>query len=237
VLAIAVSGSTVYLGGEFTTINNSSTVRNRAAAVDTTTGTATSWNPNANNTVHAIAVSGSTVYLGGDFTTINGSTTRNRAAAIGTDGVVSAQWSSACAPTVTPPDVPPSAPSAVSLVAAPALPAKPTGIRWSRDARTITGRLTAAADTTYTITATSNMARGLQTRATRTARGTCTISTNQKTTKRTATCTIRLKKAGTWLIKITPSKNGINGTPATKTIKISTPKPAGTAGPAQPVTG
>jgi hypothetical protein len=127
--------------------------------------------------------------------------------------------------------------SAVAVVAAPALPAKPTGIRWSRDNRKITGRLTAAADTTYTITATSNTARRFQTRATRTARGTCTISTNQKTTKRTATCTIRLRKAGTWLVKITPTQYGITGTPATKTIKILTPKPAGTAGPAQPVTG
>jgi hypothetical protein len=237
VRAIVVSGSTVYLGGNFTTINNSSTMPKYAAGVDTTTGTATSWNPNANSTVYAIAVSGSTVYLGGDFTTINGSTTRNRAAAIGTDGVVSAQWSSACAPTVTPPDVPPSAPSAVSLVAAPALPAKPTGIRWSRDARTITGRLTAAADTTYTITATSNTAQRFQTRATRTARGTCKVTTNKKTKKRTAKCTIRFKYAGTWLVKITPTQYGITGTPATKTIKIRTPKPAGTAGPAQPVTG
>ena len=52
------------------------------------------------------------------------------------------------------------------------------------------------------------------------SRGTCKVTTNKKTKKRTATCTIRFKQAGTWLIKITPTQNGIAGTPATKTIKI-----------------
>ena len=82
---------------------------------------------------------------------------------------------------------------------------------------------------TYRITATNN--------TTRSARGTCKITTNKKTNKRTAKCTIRFKYAGTWLVKITPTQYGINGTPATKTIKIRTPKPAGTALPPQPVTG
>jgi hypothetical protein len=81
---------------------------------------------------------------------------------------------------------------------------------------------------TYRITASNT---------TRSARGTCKITTNKKTKKRTAKCTIRFKYAGTWLVKITPTQYGINGTPATKTLKIRTPKPAGTAGPAQPVTG
>ena len=125
----------------------------------------------------------------------------------------------------------------MSLVAASALPAKPTGIRWSRDTRRITASFTAAASTTYTITATRNATRHLETRATRTARGTCKITTDKKTQKRTATCTIRLKQAGAWLVNITPTQNGSAGTPATKTIKISTPKPAEATGPAQPVTG
>ena len=247
VRTIAVSGSTVYLGGSFTRINGSTT-RNYAAAVDTTTGTATSWNPNASASgpfgggdVLAIVVSGSTVYLGGKFTTINDpALPRNYLAAIGTDGAVSAQWST-CAPTVTPSEVPsevPSAaPSAVSLVAASALPAKPTGIRWSRDTRRITGRFTPTVGVTYAIAATSTATRRFQTRATRTARGTCKVTTSKKSKKRTAACTIRLKQAGTWLVNITPTQNGIAGTPATKTIKISTPRPAGASGPAQPVTG
>ena len=120
-------------------------------------------------------------------------------------------------------------------------PRTPTKIRWHTGKRTtnqpITGSFTAAPDTTYTITATRNATRHLETRATRTARGTCKITTNKKTKKRTATCTIRLKQAGTWLVAITPVQNGVTGTPATKTVKISTPRPAGIALPPQPVTG
>ena len=120
-------------------------------------------------------------------------------------------------------------------------PRTPTKIRWNTGTRItnqpITGSFTAAPDTTYTITATSNAARRFQTRATRTARGTCKITTNKKTHKRTATCTIRLKQAGTWLVKITPTQNGSAGTPATKTIKIRTPRPPATTHPTVPVTG
>jgi hypothetical protein len=246
VYAIAVSGSTVYLGGDFTCLGASdptdcttpgATQRNYAAAVFTNGSLDPNWNPNANGAVQAIAVSCSTVYLGGYFTTINDpALPRNYLAAIGTDGVVSDQWST-CAPTVTPSEVPSAAPSAVSLVAASALPAKPTGIRWSRDTRRITGRFTPTVGVTYTITATTNTTQRLQTRTTRTARGTCKVTTNKKTQKRTATCTIRLKKAGTWLVNITPTQHGISGTPATKTFKIRTPRPAATTLPPQPVTG
>ena len=93
--AIGVSGSTVYLGGYFTTAGG--TARNSAAAVDTA-GTLTSWNPDLNSvygrsTVNAIGVSGSTVYLGGDFTTVRG-TSRNNAAAVATDGTLTS-WNPA----------------------------------------------------------------------------------------------------------------------------------------------
>ncbi|MDP2304044.1 MAG: T9SS type A sorting domain-containing protein [Ignavibacteria bacterium] len=85
--AIAVSGSTVYVGGQFTNIGG--LARNRIAALDFTTGAATTWNPNASfpatAVVYAIAVSGSTVYAGGTFTKI-GTTVRNNIAAIGTSG-------------------------------------------------------------------------------------------------------------------------------------------------------
>jgi len=103
-------------------------------------------------------------------------------------------------------------------------PRTPTKIRWNTGKRTtnqpITGSFTATLGVTYTITATSNTARSVETRATRTARGTCKITTDKKTQKRTATCTIRLKQAGTWLVAITPVQNGVTGMPATKTIKI-----------------
>jgi len=62
---IAVSGSTVYVGGGFTSVGGQA--RNRLAALDASTGNATSWNPNADSWVNALAVSGSTVYVGGEF--------------------------------------------------------------------------------------------------------------------------------------------------------------------------
>ncbi len=84
VRAIAVSGSTVYLGGWFTTVGG--IARNYAAAVGTD-GTLTSWNPDLNGPVLAIGVSGSNVYLGGYFTTVGGITRRN-AAAVTTNGTI-----------------------------------------------------------------------------------------------------------------------------------------------------
>ncbi len=89
VRAIELSGSNVYLGGDFITVGGQS--RSRAAAVDNTNGTLTSWNPNLNSNVDAIAVSGSNVYLGGPFTTVGG-TTRNYVAAVGTDGTLDLAW-------------------------------------------------------------------------------------------------------------------------------------------------
>jgi len=77
--ALAVSGSTVYVGGEFTNIGGQT--RNNIAALDASTGNATTWDPNANFKVVALAVSGSTVYAGGYFTYIGGQT-RNTIAAL-----------------------------------------------------------------------------------------------------------------------------------------------------------
>ena len=87
VKALALSGSTVYAGGEFGSIGG--TVRNRLAALNSS-NEPTSWNPNAStaaSAVNALAVSGtSIVYVGGSFETI-GSTpaARNRIAAINTN--------------------------------------------------------------------------------------------------------------------------------------------------------
>ncbi|NTU70524.1 MAG: cadherin-like domain-containing protein [Coriobacteriia bacterium] len=82
VMALAVDGSTVYAGGDFTTIGGAT--RNYIAALDASagsTGTATAWNPNANASVYTLAVDGSTVYAGGNFWTIGGAA-RNDIAAL-----------------------------------------------------------------------------------------------------------------------------------------------------------
>ncbi|MGE5176425.1 MAG: hypothetical protein ACM3JJ_08625, partial [Hyphomicrobiales bacterium] len=70
VLALAVSGSTIYVGGQFSTIGGQP--RSNIAALDATTGLATSWSPNADWWVGALEVSGTTVYAGGTFTSIGG---------------------------------------------------------------------------------------------------------------------------------------------------------------------
>ena len=90
VIAIAVSGNTVYIGGSFTEVEDhtgQTAVRNHVAAFNVSTGAVTSWDPNASSTVRAIVVSGSTVYLGGDFTTLGGKN-RKRLGSVTTSGTV-----------------------------------------------------------------------------------------------------------------------------------------------------
>ena len=70
VYALAVSGSTIYAGGTFQSIDWQS--RSNTAAFDVTTGALTDWNPGANGYVGTLVVNGSTVYAGGGFTTSAG---------------------------------------------------------------------------------------------------------------------------------------------------------------------
>jgi beta-propeller uncharacterized protein DUF5122 len=84
VTSLALSGSWLYAGGEFTKFgargNTKAQPRNHIARVSATTGTVDAdWNPdtgnnNAPNPVRSIAVSpdGTTVYFAGDFTTVAG---------------------------------------------------------------------------------------------------------------------------------------------------------------------
>jgi hypothetical protein len=80
---IVKAGNVIYIGGSFGRVGpvgGPFQTRNNIAAIDATTGEATSWNPSANAVVEAIAVSGSTVYVAGEFTTIAGVARNNIAA-------------------------------------------------------------------------------------------------------------------------------------------------------------
>jgi hypothetical protein len=88
VSALAVSGSTVYAGGQFTSIGGQA--RNGIAALDATTGTATTWNPYADGPAYTLVVSGPTIYAGGGFTTIGGQARNFIAALDATTGAATA---------------------------------------------------------------------------------------------------------------------------------------------------
>ena len=75
--------------GSFTSIGGQA--RNFIAALDASSGLATSWDPNADNTLSALALSGSTVYAGGEFTTIGGQA-RSRIAALDTNTGLATAW-------------------------------------------------------------------------------------------------------------------------------------------------
>jgi putative pyrroloquinoline-quinone binding quinoprotein len=77
VTAILRVGDTVYIGGQFTQIddrNGRVLQRNHVAAFHATTGAPTTWKPNANGTVSALAVSPdhTKIFAGGYFTRIGG---------------------------------------------------------------------------------------------------------------------------------------------------------------------
>lgn len=84
VFALARDGSTVYVGGGFSTVGGLARDGLAAIGVD---GRPTGWNPGANGTVRALAVRGSTVYVGGSFTTVGGAS-RSRLAAVDSGGGV-----------------------------------------------------------------------------------------------------------------------------------------------------
>ncbi len=95
-LALTADGNTLYFGGNFTTLGTSSPVtRNHLAAVNTSDGQATSFDPSIGGAVYSMAFTDdeSILYIGGDFTSIGTSSpaTRNYIASINVpSGVVTA---------------------------------------------------------------------------------------------------------------------------------------------------
>jgi hypothetical protein len=84
--ATAVSGNTLYIGGNFTMVRG--LPRNHLAAIDIPTGSVLAWDPNANGAVHALAATGLTVFAGGAFTTVGGQPRNLLAAIDGSSGTV-----------------------------------------------------------------------------------------------------------------------------------------------------
>jgi len=94
-LAMSPSGTTVYAGGSFQTVNTNvtSTTRNFIAAFDAVSGHATAWNPDVSSVVNALAIDGNIVYAGGGFATVNaGSKTRFNLAAFDATTGTASSW-------------------------------------------------------------------------------------------------------------------------------------------------
>ncbi len=78
---LAIDDTTIYLGGNFTTVGGAT--RNRAAAISTDgAGTLLNWNPNFNSRVLSLVATADSVYAAGGFTQANGGTSRSYLAQI-----------------------------------------------------------------------------------------------------------------------------------------------------------
>ena len=88
-LAVSTDGSTLYIGGDFDTVNGQP--RMNLAAVDTATGTQLNSTVTAqpDSPVQAIVAGPNLVYFGGNFMQVNGSVRNHLAAISATDGTLS----------------------------------------------------------------------------------------------------------------------------------------------------
>lgn len=101
VAALRIFANTVYLGGSFGKVGR--VARNRLAAVSLTTGALLTWNPDANDDVHAIEVStdGTRVIVGGGFTKLKSQDRHALAIVNATTGAAFATPASAAIPEKT----------------------------------------------------------------------------------------------------------------------------------------
>jgi hypothetical protein len=86
VSALAVSGGTLYVGGEFNSVNGEA--RDNIAAIDLATGATLPWNPGADGPVFDLEADGGSVYAAGAFFTIGGESRSGLAEIDATSGMV-----------------------------------------------------------------------------------------------------------------------------------------------------
>lgn len=98
VFALAISGSTVYAGGTFTSVAGQS--RYGLAALDATSGQVLPFSPHVSGTVRALATSGTSLYAGGSFTKVDGIARAHLAAVDARSGALSGAWTPSASGTV-----------------------------------------------------------------------------------------------------------------------------------------
>jgi hypothetical protein len=85
----SADGSTLYVGGDFSTVDGASRVK--LAAFNTATGNLTSWAPKVSGSIRGVAIHGGTVYFSGSFSTVfasGASGARKNLAAVTTTGTL-----------------------------------------------------------------------------------------------------------------------------------------------------
>ncbi|MCC6650978.1 MAG: hypothetical protein IT348_07515, partial [Candidatus Eisenbacteria bacterium] len=92
VYSLLASGTTLYVGGFFDEMGGAT--RHNLAALDLTSGLATSWDPSPDGAIKCMALSGSTLYVGGFFANIAG-VPRVNAAALNTATGSATAWAPA----------------------------------------------------------------------------------------------------------------------------------------------
>lgn len=89
VRAIAVDQNYIYIGGEFTYVNNQP--RDNFAVIEINTGNLVDWQLDTNGPILALAIDGDELYLGGAFTSINGQE-RSHIAVVNTNSRTVLEW-------------------------------------------------------------------------------------------------------------------------------------------------
>jgi hypothetical protein len=90
-MELSSDATRLFVGGTFSTMSGQP--HSRLAAIDTTTGQATSWNPGKiTGSVYALATSASRLYAGGDFTAVAGQPRERLAAVSPSTGALDPTW-------------------------------------------------------------------------------------------------------------------------------------------------